>query len=622
MKSPMQLWIMVAEESATWCGTSARRDITYVSSRFEHEGFSFLTITLPTFGKDFEKSLDLGYADRNLFQGFPWQAGLPRLFGGFLDLMFDRASGRLLDEPSVDAVQAVRQLTLMYSKVLKPCSDTREQAAMDGYIQCEQDVRLSDAETTSQQWEDLHRISQLLFRDVFQTVDREVYDGELIPKHGPGSTADKLRGNAKWRQSTWPARLEKYFPLGEYLLPNWRYYDQLDEIDILEPGAEIPVKVITVPKTQKTPRVIAMEPTAMMYCQKALSISLTRAIENHKVLNSLIGFDDQTPNQRMAREGSRDGSLATIDLSEASDRVSNQHVRTLLANFPHLQGAVDACRSRKADVRGHGVIRLAKYASMGSALCFPMEAIVFLTMIFIGIEKELNRPLTRKDVKSYVGSVRVYGDDIIVPVDCASSVIDTLESFGMRVNRGKTFLNGKFRESCGKEYYADQDVSIVKVRRDYPTSRKRVAEIEALVSFRNQLYYAGYWKTCASLDDDLRKMLKHYPVVAPTSRIISRESFLGYTVERTDRSTFSPMVKGWMRSDVSPKDQLGGHFALIKCLLMLDEKYGNKTDLLDQLPNNSFESEIGGLPAANAEHLERAGRPHAATLKLGCASPF
>jgi len=91
----MLLWKMVAEESATQCCTSATRDIKYVSSRFEHEGFSFLTITLPTFGKDFQKSLDQGYVDRNLYQGFPWQAGLPRFLGGFLDHVFDRASGVL-----------------------------------------------------------------------------------------------------------------------------------------------------------------------------------------------------------------------------------------------------------------------------------------------------------------------------------------------------------------------------------------------------------------------------------------------------------------------------------------------------------------------------------------------
>jgi hypothetical protein len=89
-------------------------DIKTVHRRVEHEGMSFLTISLPNFGKDIEKCLDQGYADRNLFQGFSWQAGLPRFLGGFLDLVFDRGTGLLVDEPDIDAMQAVRQLRLMY----------------------------------------------------------------------------------------------------------------------------------------------------------------------------------------------------------------------------------------------------------------------------------------------------------------------------------------------------------------------------------------------------------------------------------------------------------------------------------------------------------------------------
>jgi len=622
LKSPMLLWTMIAEESAVRCCTSATRDIKYVTRRFEHEGFSFLTITLPTFGKDLEKGLEQTYVDRNLFKSFSWQAGLPRLFGGFLDLVFDRSSGRLLDNPDIDAILAVRQLTLMYSKILLPCSDAREQEAMAGYVQCEKEVKEADARISSTMWNDFQRVGNLLFESAFTHVDSDIYYGKLLPKHGPGATADKLRGNSKYKQRTWPARLEPLFPYGEYALPNWRYYDNLERVDFLEPGSETPVKVISVPKTLKTPRIIGVEPTAMQYCQQAVLRSILEALRGQNHLDAMLGFRDQTPNQRMAEEGSREGTLATLDLSEASDRVSNQHVRHLVARFPHLHAALDATRSRKAVVPGEGVLRLSKFASMGSALCFPMEAMVFLTMIFLGIEKELNRPLSRHDIYSMVGSVRVYGDDIIVPVDCALSVIAVLESFGIRVNRGKSFWNGKFRESCGKEYYDGCDVSIVKVRREHPVSRTLASEVISLVSLRNQLYFAGYWSTCEKLDNDIRKLLKHFPVVLPTSQILGRHSFLGYTTEWMDKDTHSPMVKGYVVRSVSPKDPLDGDGALTKCLLQLEERTWNESRYSNELPSAIYEYETTSMPTSSSEHLERAGRPLVVALKLKGASPY
>jgi len=131
--------------------------------------------------------------------------------------------------------------------------------------------------------------------------------------------------------------------------------------------------VIAVPKTMKTPRIIAVEPTAMQYMQQAISDNLVSNLEGrHFPYKWMIGFERQEPNQQMAKEGSLHGELATLDLSEASDRVSNQHVRRLTKGFPRVTEGIQACRSRKADVPGHGVIRLAKFASMGSALTFPL----------------------------------------------------------------------------------------------------------------------------------------------------------------------------------------------------------------------------------------------------------
>jgi len=288
-------------------------DFKKVQSRFKHEGLSFLTIPLPAYGKDFQKGLDQGLVDRSLFQGFTWRAGLPLFLGGFLDRVFDRGSGILFDEPDVDAILAIRQLSLLFSKILLPCTDVRERRAMSDYIKCEQEVRRHDSFREASDIDDFRRVSSLLFASAFSKMDRQIYYGEAIPKHGPGSTADKLRGNAKYNQRTWTDRLESVFPAGEFLLPSWSYFDQLSDVDHLEPGAEIPVKVISVPKTQKTPRIIAVEPTAMQYAQQAVLEIVLKSLSESDSLDKLIGFLDQEPNQLMAREGSLNRELATLD---------------------------------------------------------------------------------------------------------------------------------------------------------------------------------------------------------------------------------------------------------------------------------------------------------------------
>ena len=595
----MLLWKTLAEDLARGCCTSTTRDYKTVACRVEHEGFSFLTITLPQFGKDFERCLDRKVVTPQDFLGFSRRSGLPVFLQGFLELVFNTGDGRLLDDPDIEAIHAIRQLTLLYSKLFLPSSERRERAAMKGYVECEQEVKISDSRFSPSMREDFRRVSNIVLGRVLMGLDRKVVNSDfLVPRHGPGATADGLKGNRKWSQSSWPSRLDKVFPSIDFLLPSPSYYDELRDVDFLEPESEIPVKVISVPKTQKTPRIIAMEPAAMQYAQQSIRRLIYDFVERDYLLSSLIGFMDQTPNQRLAMIGSRTGNLATLDLSEASDRVSFEHVRELLAFTPHLFEVVDACRSRKALVLDE-VYDLAKFASMGSALSFPIEAMVFITLIFIGIEKELNRPLTRQDVKNLSGQVRVFGDDIIVPVHFVRSVIDSLELYGLKVNRHKSFWNGKFRESCGKEYYDGLDVSIVKVRDLAPQSLKHVDRIISWVSLRNQTYKFGYWQTTKWLDSLLSGILKDFPVVHETSAVLGRHTFLDYQVDKIGGRYQSPLVKGFRIVANPPRDHLDGSRALLKCLLMTSD-----------------------LPVTDEGHLLHAGRPRVVNIKRGWVSPF
>jgi len=603
MKSLIALWNVLANEMASRCSTSTTKDINTVLGRTEHEGISFLTITLPTFGKDFQYCLDQGFIVPKAFSSFRKTGScLPSFLRGFTERVFDSGTGVLLSKPDIEAIYAVRQLTLIFSKILLPCSPERERKAMSDYVQCDMEVENVEACLPDSSIDEFGRMAQLLFGDLFSELDRKIYNGEIVPKHGPGAVAERLTSNGKYQSQYWTDRLESVFHVGDFLYPNSRFIGDCyedDGIHFHEPGSEIPCRVISVPKTLKTPRIIAIEPSSVQYVQQGILEVLMQHIHSG-FLNEFIGTESQEPNQLLAQEGSRTGSLATLDLSEASDRVSLKLARTLMLNHPLSERGVLACRSERASVPGHGIISLAKFASMGSALCFPFEAMVFLTVIFLGIEQEQGHRFSKKsELLDFLGRVRVYGDDLIVPVEYVHTVVDLLEHYGAKVGLSKSFWNGKFRESCGKEYYEGHDVSIVKVRRVFPSQRQQVAEVVSLVELRNQMYQFGNWATTKWLDGKIMGVLRYFPKILPTSPALGRHSFLGYISEKEDEHLHRPLVKAHVMSSRSPRDPLDGQGALLKYFL----KRGN-------------------MPTFDVEHLERAGRPRVAYIKTRWVPPF
>jgi hypothetical protein len=477
------------------------------------------------------------------------------------------------------------------------CPPERARRSLQSYIECEQEIKRREQDVSSH-FIELDNIVSLLFRDLFLHMDSDIYYGKTIPKHGPGTTADKYRGNAKFKCKTWTRRLETYFPSWENLFPGPRFSCD-GPINLLEPGDEIPVRVVSVPKTMKTERIIGIEPTCMQYTQQALLQLFASYFKTDDIVSKFICLEDASLNKLAAYQGSVTSELATLDLSAASDSVSNQLVRHLFREYPSIAGSLDACRSRKADVPGFGVQRLAKFSSMGSAVCFPIECIVFLSICFHGIEAQLNRPLLIEDIMSLVGKVRVFGDDIIVPTTYARSVVNSLQTFGFTVNTEKSFWIGKFRESCGGTFYDGHDVSVVYVRQDLPTQRKHASEIISTVSLRNQFYLAGYWGLARWLDEHLSRLIP-LPTVLPSSRALGRTSFLRrYSVEGWSKTLHVPLVRGCVVSSQLPSDILDGPDALLKFFLKTND-----------------------LPTVDERHLERAGRPRTVGIKTRWVSPF
>lgn len=209
----------------------------------------------------------------------------------------------------------------------------------------------------------------------------------------------------------------------------------------------VPVDVVHgrlqfVPKTALTHRSIVVEPHLNGFFQKGVGSYLKQ-----RLLRAGVNLFDQSRNQRLAREGSIGGHLATIDLSSASDSISSSLVLDLLWKSDSWFELLDALRTPTVDYRGT-VYRLEKFSSMGNAFTFELESMIFYALA-LSVCEHLGLPTQ---------DVSVYGDDIIVPVEAVGLLYDVLEAVGFTVNAKKSFFTGPFRESCGTDWYQGIDI--------------------------------------------------------------------------------------------------------------------------------------------------------------------
>jgi len=222
----------------------------------------------------------------------------------------------------------------------------------------------------------------------------------------------------------------------------------LREVDSVSEEASHPYRiveanhVITVPKNAKIDRIIAIEPDLNLYVQKGFG-----AVIRNRLLKAGVNLNDQTINQCLARVGSCDGSLATIDLSAASDTVSRAIVEQLLP--PDWLSALEQCRSPKGVLPSGETIIYQKFSSMGNGFTFELESLIFwaLASALLDLMGERDRRIS------------VYGDDIIIPTYAVEPFIGLLSFCGFKTNERKSFWDGPFRESCGKHYFRGVDVT-------------------------------------------------------------------------------------------------------------------------------------------------------------------
>ena len=286
---------------------------------------------------------------------------------------------------------------------------------------------------------------------------------ELDLFFGPGATTN-VKGrlaNARRKLSTRMACSEELLPtVGELLveLPLWTDY-----VGKPSPSGDsviVPVDVSVgklhfVPKNSKTFRPICIEPVLNSLLQKGYGTVIKRRLRK-------FGIDlfDQTRNQELARIGSDQGNLATIDLKSASDTVSIGLVFSLLP-FPWAT-ALANCRTGTVECEGV-LLDLEKFSSMGNGYTFELESLIFFSLMsgVISYMKQIGE--IDKGSNPLLG---VYGDDLIIPVNCYDLAVKVLDYCGFEVNLQKSFCHGPFRESCGADYFVGHDLRPFYLRKE------------------------------------------------------------------------------------------------------------------------------------------------------------
>lgn len=293
-------------------------------------------------------------------------------------------------------------------------------------------------------------------------------------KHGPNSSIGvpfRDSGNsAKWRiPLSCTEECNGVFEL--YLKWDHSLVEMIQRVNPSLPGVnawQITLRVpgsrlTTVPKDDLVDRTIAIEPTVNMFFQQGLGAYL------YERLALLPGLDiegfQQHKHRMLARLSSITQRDATIDWSSASDCVSRSLVKFLLP--PDWFNVCERVSSKTVDVEGKA-INLECFSTMGNAITFGLETLAFYCLACAAFPP--TQKFSRFVDDEVTRRVHVFGDDCIVPVEVCQDFIRLATTVGFMVNSKKTFFSGKFRESCGGDFFAGRNVRPVYLRA--PRSRK------------------------------------------------------------------------------------------------------------------------------------------------------
>jgi hypothetical protein len=338
--------------------------------------------------------------------------------------------------------------------------------------------------------------------------------------HGPGGcigfAADGKRGSQKY--DTQVSLTVDLYPYYKALMgPLWHDYKRSNALIV--PGN----RFATVPKDAKTDRGICVEPMLNVFGQKGIGLHIRKRLR-------YFGVDlrhQQKLNRELASQAWKD-SLATIDLSRASDTVCSELVLQL---FPEdWVELLSLFRSHRSQIKGD-YHELEKWSSMGNGYTFELETIIFLALVRCHVPK------------SRWGQTSVFGDDIVVPQEYAKAVVDDLEFLGFKVNGKKSFLGGNFFESCGTDWFKGHNVRPFYLKEFSPASP---APLQICNKLRMYLYKRGnQLGSDARFRDAWLSLAKHIPLFWRRCKVPPQAGDVGLLCSLSEAPEVKRHRDGW-----------------------------------------------------------------------------
>lgn len=520
-------------------------DLERLTRYCQTRGLSLFTLDLPSLDSALLNGLESGrlVLGGPLSRAVSKKTKVPKLCSGLWLRVFDRHAC-LRPDADPTSIFFLRQIFCLGKKLEVECSEDRTNAVLENYHAIERSIRqptlqwdsneldpgdrlgschfvqaldgprydprqlslLEEEETSSKErnrvdrdlLQQVQRVADLVVNsfDHFDPIQRSAEleaEGRGIGfKHGPGAVAERM---VNWEKSLfpyWSAKLEYLFP---FELCGKTAGDNRDR----PVNHELASRLICVPKTAKGPRLIAAEPASHQWCQQSILSFFVDQFGKH-FRGSFIDLRSQYKSGDLVLQASRDRTLATVDLSDASDRLSCWTVERTFRTNPSILYHLHAARTRllRDEIsKEQSFLRLKKFASQGTATTFPVQSLVFLV---VALAASVRETPTWAKIWELSSQVRVFGDDIIIPTHGYERLVRIMELLELKVNMAKSYVNGHFRESCGVDGYMGYDVTPVKPKTLVADSP---ASCQAVIDTSNNLFNKGLWNASDSLTNTL-----------------------------------------------------------------------------------------------------------------------
>lgn len=270
-------------------------------------------------------------------------------------------------------------------------------------------------------------------------------------RFGPGATLEKA--------NTWPEKV-KWCASHRARQGLFVWDDKALEV------APRVAKLHAVPKDFRRKRLITVEPLVVAWHQQAARSTILESVHRGSLKGTVMDQNlaqtfEPVPGVTLSHtrvidpvlrqrdrcvQGARDGSLVTIDLSDASDTISLEAVQSVFPAW--CLALLEKCRSTSV-WDGHREVPLRMYAGMGNATTFIVETLFFWALFTAVAElTHCGKP-----------QVSVFGDDIVMNGKVARNqwLQGMIRESGLRINWDKSGLSAGpgFREACGAVAYRD-----------------------------------------------------------------------------------------------------------------------------------------------------------------------